>query len=35
MDQIKTKLIQHINDMDEYQLRIVWGFIKRLFNLPD
>ena len=32
---IKDKLHQYIEEMSEYQCRIVLGFIKRLFNLPD
>lgn len=28
-----NEIIQHTEKMDEYQLRIVLGFIKRLLNL--
>ena len=31
----KHELIEYIEEMDEYQLRLVLGFVKTLFNLPD
>lgn len=35
MDQLREKLHNFIDEMDETQIRIVWGFVKRLFRLPD
>lgn len=32
---LKNELHQYIDQMNEYQLRIVLGFIKKLFNLDD
>lgn len=32
---IKKELVQYIEKLDEYQLHIVLGFIKRLFGLDD
>lgn len=32
---LKTQLIQYIEKMDEYQLHIVLGFIKKLFGFDD
>lgn len=32
---LKNELLQHIEKMDEYQIRMVLGFVKRLFRLPD
>lgn len=34
-DKLRNKLHEYIDQMSEYQLRIVLGFIKKLFNLPD
>ena len=33
LETLKNEIIQHTEKMDEYQLRILLGFIKRLFNL--
>lgn len=30
---VKTELIQYIERMDDFQLRLVLGFIKTLFHL--
>ena len=35
MNTIKQKLLKYIERLDEYQLRIVLGFIERLFPLQD
>lgn len=35
MESIKTKLHQYIENMDEYQLRLLLSFIKNLFDLDD
>lgn len=35
IETIKNELIQYIERMDEYQLHIVLGFIKKLFNIHD
>lgn len=32
---LKSELIQYIEKMDEYQLHILLGFIKKLFGLDD
>lgn len=32
---LKNELHQYIERMNEYQLRILLGFIKKLFNLSD
>ena len=32
---VKTEIMQHIETMDECQLHILLGFIKRLFNFHD
>ena len=32
---LKTELLQYIERMDEYQLRLVLGFLKKLFHLSD
>lgn len=32
---LKSELLQYIETMEEYQLHIVLGFIKRLFGLDD
>lgn len=32
---LKTELIHYIEKMDDYQLHIVLGFIKRLFGIDD
>lgn len=34
MEPLKRELTQYIEGLDEYQLRIVLGFVKRLFRLP-
>lgn len=34
-DLLKEELHKHIEEMDEYQLRLVQSFIKTLFNLSD
>ena len=34
-DLLKEKLHKHIDEMDEYQARLVLSFIKTLFNLSD
>lgn len=31
----KDKLHQYIDEMDEYQLELVYSFIKTLFNIDD
>ena len=33
IEKLKNELIQHIERMDEHQLRIVLSFIKNLFKL--
>lgn len=33
MYDIKKKLIEYIERLDEYQLRIVLGFVEKLFHL--
>lgn len=33
IETLKNELIQYIERMDEYQLRIVLSFIKKLFGL--
>ena len=35
MNQMKNELHKYIENMNDYQLRIVLGFIKRLFGLDD
>jgi hypothetical protein len=30
---VKAELLHHLDSLDDFQLRIVLGFIKRLFNL--
>lgn len=35
IETVKNELLQHIDKLNEHQLRIVLGFIKKLFNLPD
>lgn len=35
MNLLKNELHQYIESMNDYQLRIVLGFIKRLFDLDD
>lgn len=30
---VKAELLRHIDSLDDYQARIVLGFIKRLFRL--
>lgn len=35
MNRLREKLHNLIDEMDEPQLRLVWGFVKRLFRLPD
>lgn len=35
IETIKNELIQYIERMDEYQLYIVLGFVKKLFNIHD
>ena len=32
---LKSELIQYIEKMEEYQLHILLGFIKRLFGFDD
>lgn len=32
---LRNKLHEYIDQMSDYQLRLVLGFIKKLFNLPD
>lgn len=34
-DKLKNQLHQYIDKMNEHQLRIVLGFVKKLFNLSD
>lgn len=34
-EMLKSELIHYIEKMDEYQLHIVLGFIKKLFHLHD
>lgn len=35
LETLKKELLQLIDKMDEYQLQIVLGFIKKLFNFND
>lgn len=35
IDKLKDELINHIETMDEYQLRLLLSFIKTLFGLQD
>lgn len=35
LEALKNEIIQHINRLDESQLQILLGFIKRLFDLHD
>ena len=35
IETLKNELIQYIERMNEYQLHIVLGFIKKLFHLDD
>lgn len=35
IETLKTQLIQYIEKMDECQLHIVLGFIKKLFDIHD
>lgn len=32
---LKNELLQHIEKMEEYQLHILLGFIKKLFGIDD
>lgn len=32
---LKTELLRYIDQLDEYQLHILLGFVKRLFDLHD
>lgn len=34
-DTLRNKLHEYIDQMSDHQLRIVLGFIKKLFHLPD
>lgn len=35
IETLKEELTDDIEKMNEYQLRLVRGFVKTLFNLPD
>ena len=35
IETLKNEIIQYIEKMDEYQLHIVLGFIKKLFDVHD
>ena len=35
IEQLKIEMAQHIEKMDEYQVRLVLSFIKTLFGLKD
>lgn len=35
MEEIRDRLHNYIDSLDEFQLRIVLGFIRKLFNLSD
>jgi hypothetical protein len=35
IDTLKTELLRYIDQLDEYQLHILLGFVKRLFGLDD
>ena len=35
LETIKNELLQHIDKLDEHQLQIALGFIKRLLNIHD
>ena len=35
IETLKKKLLQHIEKLDETQLQIVLGFVKRILNLND
>lgn len=35
MNKYRAKMYGYISQMDEYQLRLVLGFVERLFGLPE
>ena len=35
MHELRKELNHYIENLNEYQLRLVLGFIKRLFRIPD
>ena len=35
MEEIRDRLHNYIDSLDEFQLRIVLGFIRKLFDLSD
>lgn len=35
MNKYRAKLHKAVNQMDDFQLRLVWGFVERLFGLSE